>query len=152
LVEGQKIAYDRTYLPSRIAARLDLEALGDRPLIEVVRDLTGIRTTWLIWEIEILPSSAEVATALGITPGVLVVLSATTGCGDDRQPVVRTERFYRIDRVKFRYENQYASTSAAGAWEVPNAAPRSDADRLGPGRFASSPGRNGPRRSRKPHR
>jgi DNA-binding GntR family transcriptional regulator len=72
-VEGRAIAYDRTFLPDFVAEEFEPEELGDRPFLEVLRDLTGIRVASLDWEIEIEPSSSETATALGLTPGVLPV-------------------------------------------------------------------------------
>jgi GntR family transcriptional regulator len=112
LVEGRAIAYDRSFLPESVARRFHPEELGDRPLLEVLRDLTGIRVAALDWEIEIVPSSTEEAAALGLTPGVLVMSSATTASASDGVPIARGERAYRIDRVRFRYAAQYAADAA----------------------------------------
>jgi GntR family transcriptional regulator len=107
LVDGQVIAHDRAYVPSRFAARFTPEAIGEHALLEVLPDQARIRIDRLDWELEILPSAPEVAAALGITPGVLVVASRATAYADDGTPVSRSERSYRIDRVKFHVATQY---------------------------------------------
>jgi GntR family transcriptional regulator len=112
LVDGRIIACDRAYIPTRLVTRFQPEEVTEHPLLEVLRDHAGIRIGRLDWEIEILPASAEVALALGITPGVLVVASRTTAHADDGSPVSRSERCYRIDRVKFNFATQYAPDAA----------------------------------------
>jgi hypothetical protein len=49
---------------------------------------------------------------LGITAGVLVVASRTTAYTEDGTAVYRSERSYRIDRVKFHFATQYAADAA----------------------------------------
>jgi UTRA domain len=78
----------------------------------VLGERTGIRIGRLDWEIEIVPSSREAAAALGLTPGVLVVASSTTAYAEDGSPVSRSERWYRIDRVKFTFATRYAPDAA----------------------------------------
>ena len=91
--------------PPPFAARFRPEEVGD-PLLEVLRDRARVRLGRLEWEIEILPSVPDVARALGITPGVLVVASRATAYSQDGVPVSRSERCYRIDRVKFHVAAQ----------------------------------------------
>jgi GntR family transcriptional regulator len=105
LVDDQVIAHDRAYVPTPLAARFQPEEVGD-PLLEVLRDRARVRLGRLEWEIEILPSAPEVARALGITSGVLVVASRATAYSRDGMPVSRSERCYRIDRVKFHVAAQ----------------------------------------------
>jgi len=105
LVDGQVIAHDRAWVPTPFAARFQPEEVGD-PLLEVLRDRARVRLGRLEWEIEILPSAPEVARALGITSGVLVVASRATAYSKDGVPVSRSERCYRIDRVKFHVAAQ----------------------------------------------
>lgn len=112
LVEGQTIACDRAYLPRSMVNDFEPEEVGEHPLLEVLRERTGIRIGRLDWEIEIVPSSREAAAALGLTPGVLVVASNTTAYAEDGSPVSRSERCYRIDRVKFTFATRYAPDAA----------------------------------------
>lgn len=119
LVGGRTIAYERAYLPTPLVARFHPEEVGEHPLLEVLREQTGIRIGRLDWEIEILPASPEVAGALGITPGVLVVASRTTAYADDGSPVARRERSYRIDRVKFHFATRYAPAAAPADSRLP---------------------------------
>lgn len=131
LVDGQVIACDRAYVPASLVTRFQPEEVAERPLLEVLREQTGVRIGRLDWEIEILPSSPEVARALGLTPGVLVVASRTTAHADDGSPVSRSERCYRIDRVKFHFATQYA----------PDAAPADSGPREGGRRSPARAGR-----------
>ena len=108
LVDGQVIAHDLAYVPTAFAARFPPEHAGEHPLLDVLRDRDGVRLDRLDWELEILPSAPAVATALGITPGMLVVASRATAYADDGVPVSRSERCYRIDRVKFHVATRYA--------------------------------------------
>jgi GntR family transcriptional regulator len=119
LVDGRIIAVDHAHLPARLVAGFQPEEVGERPLLEVLREQTGIRIGRLDWEIEIQPSSPEVAAALGITPGVLVVASRTTAYAVDGAPVSRSERCYRIDRVKFQFATQYAPDAAPAELRLP---------------------------------
>jgi GntR family transcriptional regulator len=113
LVDGQVIAHDRAWVPTSLAARFQPEEVGD-PLLEVLRDRARVRLGRLDWEIEILPSAPEVARALGITSGVLVVASRATAYSKEGVPVSRSERCYRIDRVKFHVAAQEPPAPAAG--------------------------------------
>jgi len=111
LVDDRVIAYDRSYFPTDLAARFDPESF-DGPVLEAVRELAGSPVTWVDWEIEILPAPREAASALGITPRLPVVVSTSTLWREDDTLVIRTERFYRIDRVKFRHSTRYPSSPA----------------------------------------
>ncbi|HWC03801.1 MAG TPA: GntR family transcriptional regulator [Methylomirabilota bacterium] len=113
LVDGQVIAHDLAYVPTPLAARFRPEEVGD-PLLEVLRDRARVRLGRLEWEIEILPSGPEVARALGITSGVLVVASRATAYSRAGAPVSRSERCYRIDRVKFHVASQDPADTAGG--------------------------------------
>ena len=108
LVEGLVIAHDVAYVPTAFAARLQPEHVGEYPLLDVLRERGRFRLDRLDWEIEILPSEPEVATQLGITPGVLVVASRATAYADDGVPLSRSVRCYRIDRVKFHVATRYS--------------------------------------------
>jgi GntR family transcriptional regulator len=123
LVDGRTIACDQAYLPMALAARLEPEELATRPLLEALRDRTRVPIGRLDWEIEIVPSSPEAAAALGLTPGVLVVASSTTAFAEDGSAVSRSERYYRIDRVKFHFATRYAPDAAPA--ESPRPTPRS---------------------------
>ena len=113
LVDGQVIAHDRAWVPTPLAARFQPEEVGD-PLLEVLRDRARVRLGQLDWEIEILPSVPEVARALGITSGVLVVASRATAYSREGVPVSRSERCYRIDRVKFHVAAEEPPAPDAG--------------------------------------
>jgi GntR family transcriptional regulator len=115
LVDDRVIAYDRSYFPTALAARLDPESLGDRPVLEIVRELAGSPSAFVDWEIEIGPAPREAAARLGITPRLPVVVSTSTLWKDDGNLIIRTERFYRIDRVKFRHSTRYPATPSSDA-------------------------------------
>jgi hypothetical protein len=89
------------------------EGFQSSPL-EVLRDRARVRLGRLEWEIEILPSALEVARALGITSGVLVVASRATAYSRDGVPVSRSERRDRVDRVKFHVAAQDPADATGG--------------------------------------
>jgi DNA-binding GntR family transcriptional regulator len=103
VVDGLIICHDRHYLPPMIASRLDPTIVRDRPLVDVLSQITQMRIRSLNWTTEIIPASHDVARALGITPGVLVLANTGTEYLDDASPAQVTVMFYRVDRVKFRF-------------------------------------------------
>jgi DNA-binding GntR family transcriptional regulator len=106
-------------VPTALAARFRPEEVGD-PLLEVLRDRARVQLGRLAWEIEILPSAPEVARALGVTSGVLVVASRATAYSRQGVPVSRSERCYRIDRVKFHVAAQDLPTGGRRAPRAPS--------------------------------
>jgi DNA-binding GntR family transcriptional regulator len=106
-VNDRVIAYDRSYLPYAVAKRLSPRDLESRPTFDIARELVGAPDTFVDWEIEIGPAPSDVREALGITPGLPVVIATSTLRRNDGTLVIRTERFYRIDRVKFRQSTRY---------------------------------------------
>jgi len=117
-VNDRVIAYDRSYLPQAVAERLSPGDLLSRPTFDIARDLVGSPDTSVDWEIEIGPAPRDVREALRITPGLPVVIATSTLRRNDGTLVIRTERFYRIDRVKFRQSTRYPAppvdSAAAG--------------------------------------
>jgi GntR family transcriptional regulator len=117
LVDNRVIAYDRRYFPPPIAARFDPILLSDRPITELVGELAGRPVTGSDSEIEIHASTPEVAKALGITPGMLVVTVTGTLYFDDRSPAQIVVMSYRVDRVRFKSAIRYARTGGAAHWD-----------------------------------
>ena len=118
-VDDRVIAYDRSYFLQEVAGRLNLADLSTRPAFDIARELVGSPNTSVEWEIEIGPAPGDVREALGITPGLPVVIATSTLRRDDGTLVIRTERFYRIDRVKFRQSTRYPALSSESAAAVP---------------------------------
>ena len=111
-VNDRVIAYDRSYLPRTVAERLSPEDLLRRPAFDIARELVGSPNTSVDWEIEIGPAPRDVRDALGITAGLPVVIASSTLRRDDGSLIIRTERYYRIDRVKFRQSSRYPAPPA----------------------------------------
>lgn len=101
-VDDRVICHDRRYLPPALATRFDPRMLEGQPVSEFLQELAGKRITLVDWETDITPGPQEVARALGITPGVLVVTSTFTAYFDDGEPLEAGVMAYRIDRVRFR--------------------------------------------------
>lgn len=131
LVEGRVISHDRRYIPRAFAKGLAPQLATTRPISEVLTGLAGQSIATVDWESEIVPSSREIATALRITPGVLVVENVFTEYLEDGVPVQAGVMAYRIDRVRFRF-------SAQGAYEKPGAA-RTTASSLAGSKRAGPP-------------
>jgi GntR family transcriptional regulator len=102
VVDDRVICHDRRYFPPAISARFDPQLVADRPISELVQELAGRPMSVVDWETEITPAPQDVARPLGITPGVLVVMSTFTAHLESGEPVEAGVMSYRIDRVKFR--------------------------------------------------
>ena len=113
LVDDRVIAYDRCYFPMEFADGFDPHRPMERSVLETIRLLAGGPPTWVDWEIEIEPGPKEAVAALRITPGLPVVVATSTLRRNDGCLVVRADRFYRIDRVKFRHSGRYPSVPAS---------------------------------------
>jgi len=107
LGDGRALCYDRRSFASAIGP-IDPLLVEQRPVLEVLRERTGMPTCTVSWEAEIVPSSAEVANGLGIKPGVLVVQTLGTAYLQDGSAIECVDSYYRVDHVKFRFEGQYA--------------------------------------------
>ena len=104
LVEDRVICQDWRYLPPPLAACFDPVAVQGTALPDVLRELAGLPISAARWESEITPVPHEVASTLGITPGVLVFVNSFTEYLENGEPANAGVMFYRIDRVKFKFE------------------------------------------------
>lgn len=112
LGDARVLCYDRRSFASAIGP-IDPLLVERRPLLEIIRERTGMPTCTVSWEAEIVPSSAEVAGALGIKPGVLVVQTLGTAHLQDGSAIEGVDSYYRVDHVKFQFEGQYALGGSA---------------------------------------
>jgi GntR family transcriptional regulator len=117
VVDDRVIAYDRRYFPSAIAARFSPVLLGDRSITELVGELAGSPVTGSDSEIEIHASTPDVAKALGVTPGTLVVTITGTMYFDDGSPAQIVVMSYRVDRVRFKSAIRYARPGGPEQWD-----------------------------------
>jgi GntR family transcriptional regulator len=106
LGDGRALCYDRRTFASRIGP-IDPLSVEHQPLLEILRERTGTPACTVSWEAEIVPSSTEVAGALGIKPGVLVVQTLGTAHLADGSAIECVDSYYRVDHVKFRFEGRY---------------------------------------------
>jgi GntR family transcriptional regulator len=112
LVENRTIAYDCRYFPPVIAGRFDPMLLGDRPITEVVGEIAGAPVTGSDTDTEIIAAAPDVAAALGITPGMLILNNTGVHYLDDGTPVQLASVSYRVDRVRFRSSMRYRRPQA----------------------------------------
>lgn len=103
VVDGRVVCYDRRYLPPAIAVRFDPVLVEHRAVPEILEELGGMPIREVDWETEIVSASRDVAEALGITPGVLVLVNSGPHFFEDGTPAQVVVMSYRIDRVKFRF-------------------------------------------------
>ena len=103
VVNDQVIGHDERYLPASVAARFDPVLIQGQAVSDILRDMAGQPLTMSQWETEIVPASIAVARALGITPGVLVLVNTFREYFADGQPAEVGIMSYRIDRVKFTF-------------------------------------------------
>ena len=112
LGDARILCYDRRSFASTVGP-IDPVLVEHRPLLEVLRERTGTPASTVSWEAEIVPASAEVADALGIKPGVLVVQTLGTAHLQDGSAIGCVDSYYRVDHVKFQFVGQYAQGSPA---------------------------------------
>lgn len=113
LVDDRIVCHDRRHYPMAIAARIEPNLVEHRDVSRVLEDLVGKRITAVDWESEIVPSSMEVAAALGLSPGGLILANTFTYLVEDGTPVEAGVISYRIDRCKFKYEVPFSQTARA---------------------------------------
>lgn len=116
LVNDRIICHDRRYFSPLVAERLTPELIQSGDISRVLVDLQGQRIATTDWESEIIPSASEVATALGITPGTLIVENTFTYYLNDGKAIETGVMCYRIDRCKFKFGGRFNEPvlSAAG--------------------------------------
>ncbi len=111
LVDDRIICLDRRYLPPDIAARFDPQMILERPVADVLGELSGSAISAAHWTTEIVAAPREVAAPLGITPGVLILINTGTEYLPSGTPIQVNTMSYRIDRVRFQFAANYAATS-----------------------------------------
>ncbi len=111
LVDDRVVCHDRRHYPMAIAARIEPHLIEHRDASQVLEDLVGKRITAVDWESEIVPSSMEVAAALGLSPGGLILANTFTYLLEDGTPVEAGVISYRIDRCKFKYEVPFSQAA-----------------------------------------
>jgi DNA-binding GntR family transcriptional regulator len=112
LGDARILCYDRRSFASSIGP-IDPLLVEHHPVLEVIRERTGIPACTVSWEAEIVPASSEVADALGIKPGVLVVQTLGTAHVQDGSAIECVDSYYRVDHVKFQFVGQYVLGSLA---------------------------------------
>jgi len=106
LGDHRVLCYDRRSFSSDIGP-IDPMLVERRPLLDVLRERTGMPTCTVSWEAEIVPSTGEVAAAVGIKPGVLVVQTLGSAHVQDGSVIECVDSYYRVDHVKFQFVGQY---------------------------------------------
>ena len=106
LGDDRVLCYDRRSFASTVGP-IDPVLVERRPVLEILREQAGMLACTVSWEAEIVPSSAEVAGALGIKPGVLVVQTLGTAHLQDGSAIECVDSYYRVDHVKFQFVGQY---------------------------------------------
>jgi GntR family transcriptional regulator len=102
-VDDRVICHDERYLPPALAARFDPQLVTQSAVTDILQELAGVDITASSWETEITPARPDVAAALGITPGTLVLVNSFVERFADGHPAEASITSYRIDRVKFLF-------------------------------------------------
>jgi GntR family transcriptional regulator len=127
-VDERVICHDERYLPPALAARFDPELVTQAAVTDLLQELAGLEITASSWETEITPATSDVAAALGITPGTLVLVNRFVERFADQRPAEASITTYRIDRVKFLF----AATGPALALSASRARRAAGGGRGGP--------------------
>ena len=106
LVDDQIICHDHRYYPEEIAKKIDPRAAETSACSGIVQTAAGVKIRRVHWESEILSSTQDVANALGIANRTLVFTSNYIWFPNDRAPIETGLISYRVDRCKFRFQEQ----------------------------------------------
>ncbi len=100
-VDDRIFCLDQHYIPSALSAQFNPQLVATSPVLHLLEKLAGLKIVLDTWETEITPVTYEVASLLGIVPGVLVLVNTSTRYFQNGQPAEAGVMSYRIDRVKF---------------------------------------------------
>lgn len=106
LVNDQVICNDNRYYPNHIAKKINPNKAETSPCSAIVQAAAGTKIRRVQWDSEILSSTQEVASALGIATRTLVFTSNYIWFAKDRVPIETGLVSYRIDRCKFRFQER----------------------------------------------
>ncbi|MFN3211214.1 MAG: GntR family transcriptional regulator [Roseovarius sp.] len=115
LVEGQVICHDHRYYPEDIAMQIDPKDAETKTCAEIVSAASGTRIDRVQWDSEVLSATQDVATALGIANRTLIYASNYIWHARERAPIETGVVSYRIDRCKFRFQQQLHNNTGAEA-------------------------------------
>lgn len=104
LVDDRIVCHDGRYYPPTIAPFIQPHLMEDRDASKVLEDVVGTHIRAVDWESEITASPTDVAAALGILPGTLVLANTFTYRVENGIPIEAGVISYRVDCCKFRYE------------------------------------------------
>lgn len=102
-VDDRIVCHDERYLPPRLAGRFDPQLVREHPVSDILQDLARSPITASTWETEISPARPDVADALRVSPGTLVLTNTFVERFEDGRASDAGIMSYRIDRVKFLF-------------------------------------------------
>lgn len=100
LVQGRVISLDQRFLPPQFADDFNPSLIGTRPFRQILDEWTRAPVVRSTCELEIVPSIPDIAKALRLTPGVLILQNSFVGYSSPGTPVEAGTVSYRIDRVR----------------------------------------------------
>ncbi|HWA45704.1 MAG TPA: GntR family transcriptional regulator [Hypericibacter adhaerens] len=117
IVNRRVICVEERYCRASLAGRLDLDEIRSEGIVEILSRLSEQPIETVEFETEILPSSGEIASALGLTRGTPVLQNSFVYFLSNGEPVETGLIAYRVDRCKFRAVGRFplAGKSAAPA-------------------------------------
>jgi len=107
LVHDRVICFDQRFLRPEFADDFNPSLVGARPYHDILNEATRLPVTRGKGEIEIAPAYSEVARALRVIPGVLILQNRFANYSRGGMPVEVGMISYRIDRVKFGFAIPY---------------------------------------------
>ncbi len=106
LVNEQQVCHDQRYYPEEIGKLIDPSQAETKACSEIIQSAMGEKIRRVRWDSEILSSSQDVASALGLANRALVFTSNYTWFAKKRRPIETGLVSYRVDRCKFRFEER----------------------------------------------
>lgn len=118
LGNGQPIALDQTWLPSKYGEKLKGRDLTRETIYRILGADHGIPILRGHYRIEAVEAEPQIAEALGVGQGRPLLLITRLSCTTGDKPIYFQKRYYRSDRVVYEVELERASRQEGGTVPV----------------------------------
>lgn len=102
LVEDEPFAFQRIFLPARLAESLNERDLAEPRLLSTLREKCGLDVAATEHTIESVLADVQQAEQLKINPGAALLSVARSSFAEDGAVIEHSIKLYRADRMRFR--------------------------------------------------
>lgn len=117
-IEGGPFSYVINYLPPAVGKRIPLDLVAKKPMLMILEDDLGIKTTEAEQSMEATIADTEIAKYLDIRVGDPLLKSDRTVFDDKSVPVEYVHVFYRADKYVFTVRLKRKRTKMSAVWNT----------------------------------